>query len=76
MEYLRNHPGAHDTLEDIVNWWLHEQTARDAKKAVKEAIDRLEAAGLIRWLKGADGRLHYRPCTRQGPGAQIGQREF
>ena len=60
LNYLRQNPEAQDTFEGIVNWWLPDQQHQQSRATIKEALDRLLAAGLIREHKGTDGQISYR----------------
>jgi len=48
LAYLRAHPGARDTTKGILQWWLPEGRAALPVSEVKEAMERLAAAHLIR----------------------------
>jgi Fe2+ or Zn2+ uptake regulation protein len=60
LDYLQRNPEAQDTLEGIVQWWLPEQHRNPPTATIKEALDKLVAAGLISEHKGQDGRVSYR----------------
>jgi hypothetical protein len=60
LDYLAAHPGAQDTSEGIVEWWLLEQKIERATPAVKAALSRLVSEKKLRAKKGPDGRVHYR----------------
>jgi hypothetical protein len=47
LGYLLDNPGAMDTLEGIVTWWLPRHEVRVGLERVAGAIERLEAKGLI-----------------------------
>ena len=48
LAYLRAHPRASDTAEGIVQWWLPRESRPPHLFEVKQALERLVAAGLIR----------------------------
>ncbi len=48
LAYLRAHPRARDTAEGIVQWWLPREARPPHLFEVKQALERLVAAGLIR----------------------------
>lgn len=60
LEYLREHPGAQDTVEGIVEWWLLERRIRQGAVEVEAALVELVGAGVMEARRGADGRTHYR----------------
>jgi DNA-binding MarR family transcriptional regulator len=61
LRYLMEHPGAGDTVEGVLDWWL---TQRDRsavnRSSLERALDELERADLITVLRAADHRSHYR----------------
>ncbi|HSQ22782.1 MAG TPA: hypothetical protein VLN44_00125 [Pyrinomonadaceae bacterium] len=65
LNYLRQNPEAQDTFEGIVHWWLPDQHHQQSRARIKEALDRLLAAGLISGHKGTDGQVSYR-VMREG----------
>jgi predicted urease superfamily metal-dependent hydrolase len=65
LAYLTEHPGAQDTLEGIVEWWLLDQAIREWTKNVREALMELVAEGLVIERNGRDGRTHYRVNGRK-----------
>ncbi len=60
LSYLSEHPGAQDTLEGIVQWWLLERKIKYQKGLVMEALADLVADGSIDKHKGMDSRSYYR----------------
>ena len=60
LAYLIGHPGAQDTLEGIVEWWLWEQRIRHQMAIVQEALSDLVAENLVLKRQGKDSRTHYR----------------
>ena len=65
LAYLVEHPGAQDTLEGIVEWWLLEQEIRRRTAQVQAALAELVARGLVLEQKGKDGRMRYRINRRR-----------
>lgn len=47
LGYLLDNPGAMDTLEGIVTWWLPRHEVRVGAERVAQALERLEAKGLV-----------------------------
>jgi predicted transcriptional regulator len=60
LAYLAEHPGAQDTVEGIVEWWLLEQEIKHHTTQVKEALAELVTKGLVLKHKGRDARIYYR----------------
>ena len=55
------HPGAGDTVEGILDWWLTQHDRSAVKRSpLESALDELEQANLITVLRAADHRSHYR----------------
>lgn len=67
LEYLRAHPGAADSLDGIVIWWLSRQRYETASEAIQEALNDLEAQGVIEAVTLGDGRRLYRLSAQSGP---------
>jgi hypothetical protein len=65
LSYISEHPGAQDTLEGIVEWWLLEQRVEHQITVVKEALAELVARRLVIERRGADARTHYRVNRRK-----------
>ena len=47
IAYWDNNPSAMDTLEGIAAWWLPRHEVRVGLKQVEQALEQLEADGLI-----------------------------
>lgn len=45
--YLLAHPSSADTAEHIARWWLLRQRAEAALSLTQDALDHLEAAGVV-----------------------------
>ena len=59
VEYLRKHKHAGDTLEGVTRWWMMNQQVNDSLTEVHEALEQLNAQGLVAVRKGPDGRSLY-----------------
>ena len=57
LDYLRAHPGAADTLDGVVQWWLQHQRYLHGLEAVKKALDLLIERGMVVYRRGADGNV-------------------
>ena len=64
VEYLRNHPYAADTLDGILDWWLHRQRYVTAKEAIQKALDDLVQQKIIDYLDIGEGKRIYFSATR------------
>ena len=58
--YLEAHPGAADSVEGIVRWWLARQRYEFATHKVQEALNYLESRGVVRKSVSSGGRVIYR----------------
>lgn len=58
-KYLQENAHAGDTLEGITKWWVMSQQLDISISTVKQALERLEARGVVVGNKGADGRTRY-----------------
>jgi Tfp pilus assembly ATPase PilU len=65
LAYLAEHPGADDTLEGIVHWWVLEQKIKRLTIGVEIALSKLVAQGLLLEHSRKDGRTHYRINRRK-----------
>jgi hypothetical protein len=65
LGHLTEHPGAQDTLEGIVEWWLLEQRIIQQTAEVQEVLADLTAQKLLVETRAADGRVHYRANRRK-----------
>jgi hypothetical protein len=59
LAYLREHPGAMDSLEAIAEWWVMRRVVRVEVEAVEQALEGLVRAGLVD-VVSAGGQPHYR----------------
>ncbi len=57
--YLRTHPDAADSVEGIRLWWLTGDAAGEAPEDVREALERLEAAGIVERRALPGGQVIY-----------------
>jgi hypothetical protein len=68
--YLETHPQATDSVDGIARWWLLRQRYEKARADVQEALDGLEAAGVVARQAGSDGRVVYRLREGRPKGAE------
>jgi hypothetical protein len=59
LGYLGRLPGARDTLDGIVEWWLTNQRHRIGKDMVASALDQLVRAGSLTRLSTPSGAIVY-----------------
>ncbi|MBP7525373.1 MAG: hypothetical protein KA779_11455 [Propionivibrio sp.] len=58
LRYLASHPDAADTSEGIAKWWVPTERGVDTD-AVRSALARLEAQGLVHRRINADKHVVY-----------------
>lgn len=63
--YLEHHPQAADTVDGIAHWWVQRQRYRTAATQIQQALDRLQAQGVVSTTTSATGRLVYRSTRVQ-----------
>ena len=74
LRYLREHPGAQDTVEGIMVWWVSERATKHWLPQVRRSLAALVARGYLEKRKTGDGRVFYRVNasrpTRRGSSQQ------
>jgi hypothetical protein len=65
LDYLLQHPGAQDTFEGIMQWWVLEQSIKTWLPRVEQAIAELVHRGWLEMRTGANGVLYYRANRAQ-----------
>jgi hypothetical protein len=65
--YLLTEPGASETLQGIVEWWIFRQRFEEAWATVEEALQHLMAAGLVRRTRLADGSFLFARAEKGAP---------
>ena len=59
LAYLLKNPGAKDTLEGIVNWWLLEEDIQRNIALVKKTVEELTVRGFLLARHGTDSKTYY-----------------
>jgi hypothetical protein len=57
--YLDRHPGAADSLEGIVQWWLPQQRYETERERIEAAVEVLVQKGLLVKRRLVDGTVVY-----------------
>lgn len=60
LNYLREHPGAEDTLEGIEDWWMLERNIKSLTSRLRVALDWLVETGALIPRVSHDSRTCYR----------------
>lgn len=63
LAYLQAHPGAGDTVDGVLDWWLG-ATDGEQRSRVEAALEALAEAGAVTRHRLPDGKLIY--SRRQG----------
>jgi hypothetical protein len=59
LSYLDRHPGAADSLEGIVQWWLPQQRYETERERIGAALEVLVQKGLLVKRRLVDGTVVY-----------------
>jgi Fe2+ or Zn2+ uptake regulation protein len=59
LRYLAQHPGAADTAEGILRWWLPQSMAAHGLPEVEAALEQLVQDGALERRRLPDGRVLY-----------------
>lgn len=62
------HPEAADSIEGIRQWWLTGDAAHEAPERIREALGRLEAAGVVTRRELPGGQVVYAAARRPAGG--------
>jgi hypothetical protein len=65
MQYLLNHPGAKDTVEGILHWWLPQTHPELRIQSISGALDVLVQKGWIRVSSYGETRVYGLQQTRR-----------
>ena len=65
LSYMFENPGASDTLEGIVHWWLLDRKIEHNVSEVKAILDELAARRLVIETRKSDEKIHYRINRRK-----------
>ena len=65
LRYLAENPGAADTAEGILQWWLLDRAIVEEEEAMGRALECLLERNLIVAVQAADARRHYRLNAEQ-----------
>jgi aryl-alcohol dehydrogenase-like predicted oxidoreductase len=67
LAYLRRNPGAGDTLEGIVRWWLGLERIESLAAEVAQVLGDLTRQGRVRAHRLANGTTFYTANDRASP---------
>jgi len=60
LDYLARQPGAQDTIDGILHWWVLDACVRKWAPKVAETVAQLAEQGFLEQKPSADGNVFYR----------------
>jgi hypothetical protein len=64
LEYLARQPGAQDTIDGILHWWVLDACIRNWTPKIAETVAQLVEQGFLEQKRSADGKIFYRVSPR------------
>lgn len=64
LDYLARQPGAQDTIEGILRWWVLDACIRNWAPKIAKAIAQLVERGFLQEKRSPDGKVFYRVAPR------------
>jgi hypothetical protein len=59
LDYLARQPGAQDTIEGILHWWVLDSCIRDWTPKIAETVAQLVERGFLEEKRSPDGKTFY-----------------
>jgi hypothetical protein len=59
LKYLARQPGAKDTIEGILHWWVLDACIRHEGPKIAEAVAQLVDGGFLEEKPSSDGKIFY-----------------
>jgi len=59
LDYLARQPGAQDTIEGILHWWVLDSCIRDWAPKIAETVAHLVEKGFLEEKRSPDGKIFY-----------------
>jgi hypothetical protein len=60
LDYLARHPGAQDTMDGILQWWVLDAHVRKWAPKISETVAQLVERGFLKQKRSADGHVFYK----------------
>jgi hypothetical protein len=60
LDYLARQPGAQDTIEGILHWWVLDAYIQKWAPKISKTIAQLVEQGFLQQKRAADGKVFYR----------------
>jgi len=64
LDYLARQPGAQDTIDGILQWWVLDSCIRSWTPKIAKTVARLVERGFLEEKPSADGKIFYRISPR------------
>jgi hypothetical protein len=59
LDYLARQPGAQDTIEGILHWWVLDSCIRTWTPKISKTVEQLVERGLLEEKPSSDGKIFY-----------------
>jgi hypothetical protein len=64
LDYLARQPGAQDTIEGILHWWVLDSCIRDWTPKIAKTVAQLVERGFLEEKASPDGKIFYHISPR------------
>jgi hypothetical protein len=64
LDYLARQPGAQDTIDGILHWWVLDSCIRDWAPKIAETVAQLVERGVLEEKQSADSKIFYHISPR------------
>jgi hypothetical protein len=64
LDYLARQPGAQDTIEGILHWWVLDAYIRNWTPKIARTVTQLVERGFLEKKPSSDGKIFYRVSPR------------
>jgi hypothetical protein len=64
LDYLRRQPGAQDTIDGILHWWVLDSCIRNWEPKIAASVAQLVERGLLEKKPSPDGKVFYHVSSR------------
>jgi hypothetical protein len=64
LDYLARQPGARDTIEGILQWWVLDSCIRKWEPRITKSVAQLVERGFLKKKRSSDGKIFYHISAR------------
>jgi hypothetical protein len=64
LDYLRRQPGAQDTIDGILHWWVLDSCIRNWEPRIAETVAKLVEQGFLEQKPSPDSKVFYHVSPR------------